>query len=208
MIQVADFEAIFLRFQGPLTRFIARSVGNREQAFDIAQDVFEKVYKALLDGKVIPQRAITAWLYRIATNTIIDMLRRQHLIAALPLSLFNEESGVGTTGFSPSTGTGTVTFDGEGKRPGMTAAPIQQNRLNAGRFEERVADRQIIEQVFPLMPPKYGVCLWLHVHDGLSCPKIAETLHITVSATKMRLLRAREQFRTLYMNSLRYSALG
>lgn len=209
VIQVADFEAIFLRFQGPLTGFIARRVGNREQAFDLAQDVFVKVYNALLDGKVIPQRVLAAWLYRIATNTIIDMLRRQHIIAALPLSLFNEESGVGTGGFSTSTGTGAVTFDVEGKRSRwMTAALIRQNRLNAGRFEERVADRQIIEQVFRLMPPKYGFCLWLYAHDGLSCPEIAEMLHITVSATKMRLLRARERFRTLYMNSLKCSALG
>ena len=28
MIQVADFEAIFLRFQGPITRFITLAVGN------------------------------------------------------------------------------------------------------------------------------------------------------------------------------------
>src|SRR6266568_5204365 len=105
VIQVADFEAIFLRSQGPITHLIAQTVGNREQAFDLAQDVFVKVYKALLGGQVIPQRALTSWLYRIAANTIIDTLRRQRLIAWLPLSLFNEESGIGTGVFSPSTGT-------------------------------------------------------------------------------------------------------
>lgn len=208
MIQVADFEAIFLRFQGPVTRFIIHSVGNREQAFDLAQDVFVKVYKALLGGTVIPQRALAVWLYRIATNTITDTLRRQRLVAWLPLSLFIEESGVGAGVFFPSTGTTTVDFhtsEKEGERPGWmtTARSIQkQSSFNGARFEERVADRQIIERVFQRMPPKYGVCLWLYEHDGLSCLEIAETLHISVSATKMRLQRAREQFLTLYRREI------
>ncbi len=207
VIQVADFEAIFLRYQGPITHFIAQTVGNREQAFDLAQDVFVKVYKALLGGQVIPQRALTSWLYRIAANTIIDTLRRQRLIAWLPLSLFNEESGIGTGVFSPSTGTTRVSShirDEEGKRSRrMAIARIQQqDRLNAGRFEERVADRQIIERVFRRMPPKYGVCLWLYEHEGLSCLEVAETLHISVPATKMRLMRAREQFLTLYREEI------
>ena len=78
----------------------------------------------------------------------------------------------------------------------------QQDRLNARRFEERVAERQIIEQVFRQMPPKYSVCLWLFEHDGLSCLEVAEKLRISVSATKMRLQRARQQFLTLYREEI------
>jgi len=208
MIQVADFEAIFLRFQGPITRFITLAVGNREQAFDLAQDVFVKVYKALLGGTVIPQRALAAWLYRIAANTITDSLRRQHLNAGLPLSLFNEDSGVGSSVFSPSTGTTTMDFhirDEEDEKSGWmtTARPMHKQRsFNGARFEERVADRQIIEQVFRRMSPKYSVCLWLYEHEGFSCPEIAEALHISVSAAKMRLQRARERFLTLYRGEI------
>jgi len=208
MIQVADFEAIFLRFQGPVTRFIIHAVGNREQACDLAQDVFVKVYKALLGGTVIPQRALAVWLYRIAANTITDMLRRQRLVAWLPLSLFNEESGIDAGVFFPSRGTTTVAFhtsEKEGEKPRWmtTARSIQkQGRFNEARFEERVADRQIIERVFQRMPPKYGACLWFYEHDGLSCLEIAETLHISVPATKMRLKRAREQFLTLYRKEI------
>ena len=41
-VDVADFETIFLRFQGPITNFIYHMIGNREQACDLAQDVFVK----------------------------------------------------------------------------------------------------------------------------------------------------------------------
>src|SRR5947209_18784573 len=33
-VEVADFEAIFLRFQGPINNFIYQLIGNREQAYD------------------------------------------------------------------------------------------------------------------------------------------------------------------------------
>ena len=51
-VNIADFEAIFLRYQGPITNFIYHLLGNREQAYDLAQDVFVKAYKALLGGTV------------------------------------------------------------------------------------------------------------------------------------------------------------
>ena len=68
-VDVADFEAIFVRFQGPITNFIYHLIGNREQAYDLAQDVFVKAYKALLNGTVVQPGALSAWLYRIASNT-------------------------------------------------------------------------------------------------------------------------------------------
>src|SRR5213080_3203325 len=94
-VDVADFEAIFLRFQGPITNFIYHLIGNREQAYDLAQDVFVKAYKALLGGTVVQPGALSAWLYRIAANTTTDSLRRRRLISWLPLSLFNGDRGIG-----------------------------------------------------------------------------------------------------------------
>src|SRR5579884_1481454 len=45
-VDIADFEAIFQRYQVPITNFIYHLIGNREQAYDLAQDVFVKAYKA------------------------------------------------------------------------------------------------------------------------------------------------------------------
>ncbi|MFL5656495.1 MAG: RNA polymerase sigma factor [Ktedonobacteraceae bacterium] len=203
-VDVADFEAIFLRFQGPITNFIYHLIGNREQAYDLAQDVFVKAYKALLGGTVVQPGALSAWLYRIAANTTTDTLRRRRLIAWLPLSLFNEDRGIGAGILSDSGGAVSDGFSNSeddassNGRASNISSMYERGGYDGGRFESRVADREIVERVFKQLPPKYAVCLWLYENDGLSCAEIAEILNISASAVKMRLMRARERFINLY----------
>src|SRR5437870_2467126 len=202
-VDVADFEAIFLRFQGPIANFIYHLIGNREQAYDLAQDVFVKAYKALLGGTVVQPGALSAWLYRIAANTTTDTLRRRRLIAWLPLSLFNEDRGIGAGVLSDSGGAVSDGFnsndeDSSGGRASNISSMYERGAYDGGRFEGRVADREIVERVFKQLPPKYAICLWLYENDGLSCAEIAEILNISASAVKMRLMRARERFINLY----------
>ncbi len=202
-VDVADFEAIFLRFQGPIINFIYHMIGNREQACDLAQDVFVKAYKALLGGTVVQPGALSAWLYRIAANTTTDTLRRRRLISWLPMSLFNEDRGIGAGVISDSGGASSDGFssnsdDGSEGRSNSISSLYERGSYDGGRFENRVADREIVQRIFRELPPKYAVCLWLYENDGLSCAQIAETLNISASAVKMRLMRARERFITLY----------
>ncbi len=207
-VDVADFEAIFLRFQGPITNFIYHLIGNREQACDLAQDVFVKAYKALLGGTIVQPGALSAWLYRIAANTTTDTLRRRRLISWLPMSLFNEDRGIGAGVLSDSGGVASDSFsanneDGSGDgRSNSISSLYERGSYDGGRFENRVADREIVERIFKQLPPKYAVCLWLYENDGLSCAQIAEALSISASAVKMRLMRARERFITLYQQEV------
>jgi RNA polymerase sigma-70 factor (ECF subfamily) len=201
-VDVADFEAIFLRFQGPISNYIYHLIGNREQAYDLAQDVFVKAYKALLNGTVVQPGALSAWLYRIAANTTTDSLRRRRLIAWLPLSLFNEDRGIGAGVLSDTGGASSENFsatsdDGDGRGSSVSSLH-ERNGYDGGLFENRVADREIVERIFRQLPPKYSSCLWLYEHDGRSCAEIAEMLNISASAVKMRLMRARERFIALY----------
>src|SRR5579885_764009 len=202
-VDIADFEAIFLRFQVPITNFIYHLIGNREQAYDLAQDVFVKAYKALLGGTVVQPGALSAWLYRIAANTTTDSLRRRRLISWLPLSMFNEDRGIGAGVLSDSGGVASESFNGSseehnGEARTSVSTMYERGGYDGGRFETRVADREIVEHVFKQLPPKYAVCLWLYEHDGLSCAEIAQVLNISPSAVKMRLMRARERFIALH----------
>jgi RNA polymerase sigma-70 factor (ECF subfamily) len=195
VVGVADFEEIFTRFQTPITNFVFRLVGNREQAYDLTQDVFVKVYRALSSGTTIQSAALSSWLYRIASNTATDALRRRRLISWLPLSLFNEDRGVGA---------GMPGADGPAQPQSAvedalaSAANSLMGGYDGGRFEQRVADREIVESVLKKLPPKYAACLLLYEHEGFSCAEIAEVLHVSASAVKMRLMRARERFIALY----------
>ncbi len=197
VIGVADFEDIFTRFQTPLCNFVFRLVGNREQAYDLTQDVFVKAYRALASGTTIQAGALSSWLYRIASNTATDALRRRRLIAWLPLSLFNEDRGVGAGLPGGMDGAGSQSGSGDDSFPG-TASVFAGGGYDGARFEQRVADREIVERVLARLPSKYAVCLLLYEHEGFSCAEIAEVLKVSPSAVKMRLMRARERFITLY----------
>ncbi len=197
VVGVADFEDIFTRFQTPLCNFVFRLVGNREQAYDLTQDVFVKAYRALAGGTTIQAGALSSWLYRIASNTATDALRRRRLIAWLPLSLFNEDRGVGAGLPGGMDGAGSQSGSGEDNIP-STASVFAGGGYDGARFEQRVADREIVQRVLDRLPSKYAVCLLLYEHEGFSCAEIAEVLKVSPSAVKMRLMRARERFITLY----------
>jgi RNA polymerase sigma-70 factor (ECF subfamily) len=195
VVSVADFEDLFTRFQTPICNFVFRLVGNREQAYDLAQDVFVKAYRALAGGTTIQAGALSSWLYRIASNTATDALRRRRLISWLPLSLFNEDRGVGAgmPGGMDNGQSGT----GDESYPGATNV-FAGGSYDGARFEQRVADREIVQRVLERLPSKYAVCLLLYEHEGFSCAEIADVLKVSPSAVKMRLMRARERFITLY----------
>jgi RNA polymerase sigma-70 factor (ECF subfamily) len=199
LIDLSDFEELFQRFQTPIINFVYRLVGNREQAYDLSQDVFVKAYRALAGGTKIHSGALSAWLYRIAANTATDALRRKRLIAWLPLSLFNEDRGVGA-------GVGMLSGEpggGSAEEGFSSAASLYDGgSYNGGRFEQRVADREIVDTVLSKLPVKYATCLLLYEHQGFSCNEIADVLKISPSAVKMRLMRARERFIALYQQEV------
>jgi RNA polymerase sigma-70 factor (ECF subfamily) len=196
VIGVADFDDIFTRFQTPLCNFIFRLVGNREQAYDLAQDAFVKAYRALAGGTTIQAGALSSWLYRIASNTATDALRRRRLIAWVPLSLFNEDRGVGAGMPGGMDGASGMSGSGDESIPGT--ANMFAGGYDGARFEQRVADREIVQRVLNRLPSKYAACLLLYEHEGFSCAEIAEVLNVSPSAVKMRLMRARERFIALY----------
>jgi len=64
-------EKIILEYRPRIKAFIRSNVGNKEDAEDIEQDVFYQLVKTL-DEAADPVRHISAWLYRVAKNTIIN----------------------------------------------------------------------------------------------------------------------------------------
>ncbi|MBI4483783.1 MAG: sigma-70 family RNA polymerase sigma factor [Acidobacteria bacterium] len=60
------FNSLVRRWEQRIYNFILRSVGNREEAWDLCQETFTKAFQNL-DRLKEPQR-FSAWLYKIALN--------------------------------------------------------------------------------------------------------------------------------------------
>ena len=73
-----SFETLYANYQQPVLIYLVRMVSDREAAEDLCQETFIKVLRHW-DGRN-PDSSLASWLYRIATNTAYDYLRRRRRI--------------------------------------------------------------------------------------------------------------------------------
>src|SRR6185503_17289912 len=76
--QGTPIDALYSAYQRPLLAHLARLVGDHEAAEDLCQETFIKAWRAWSQHD--PTASALAWLYRIATNTAYDYLRRHRRI--------------------------------------------------------------------------------------------------------------------------------
>lgn len=189
-VTVDDMDEIFTHMQGQLTSFIYRMVASHEEAEDLTQTTMLKAYRKLASGTTIAPGALPSWMFAIASNTATDALRRRRIISWVPLSAFTEDRGIGAG--VPST-QGDTTTSQVAEPTASVLSPAWAGR-DGGQFERHVADQDELIGVLNQLPPKYRECLLLFEFDGYACSQIADMLHTSVSAVKMRLVRARRLF--------------
>jgi RNA polymerase sigma factor (sigma-70 family) len=74
----ASFDRLFEEFSAPIFNYALRMVGDPDRAADITQDTFIKAYRKL--DSLTDETSVRSWLYRIATNTAIDDMRRRRFV--------------------------------------------------------------------------------------------------------------------------------
>lgn len=77
-VQAGDSDAykhVIDRYQGKIYAYIMRLTNHREEATDIAQDVFLKAYKHL--HRFDTSRKFSSWIYRIAHNESVNWLKKK-----------------------------------------------------------------------------------------------------------------------------------
>ncbi len=70
-----QYALLVQRYQEPLIGFLRRFFGNEEEVFDCAQEAFLAAYRNL--WRYSFEHSFRAWLYSIARNRAIDMLRKR-----------------------------------------------------------------------------------------------------------------------------------
>src|SRR5438309_7375076 len=68
-------ELMYSAYKSRIYTYLLRLLADPVGADDLTQDVFTKAYQAL--GSLTTEHRVLPWLYRIATNTAIDHLRRK-----------------------------------------------------------------------------------------------------------------------------------
>jgi RNA polymerase sigma-70 factor (ECF subfamily) len=81
----SDFDTLFRRVYPPLFRYCHRMTGDADQADDLAQEAFFRLWDREVQG---PEGSLRVWLFRVATNLARDRFRtrdrRREILAAQP----------------------------------------------------------------------------------------------------------------------------
>jgi len=91
-----DEEALRLlveRWQTPVLRFLERMLGEREEARDLAQETFVRLYRAA--PRYRPRERFRSWLFRIAGNLARGRLRRRKVLRWVPFDPFRHDPADG-----------------------------------------------------------------------------------------------------------------
>lgn len=75
---VRAFSEIVSRYQSKIFNIVYRIVENREDAEDLTQEIFVRIYKSI--GKFREESELSTWIYRIAYNTTLSEFRKKRLV--------------------------------------------------------------------------------------------------------------------------------
>lgn len=156
------------RYQGRLVNYLYRMVQNRDEAHDVAQEVFIKVYQAL--DRFDPRYRFSTWLFRVGKNAAIDRIRKRRLKL---VSLHRQDDD-----------------DEEGRDwelPSPDRGPYREVRnLERGEaIQEAIAD----------LPDEYRELISLRHFGELSYDEIARLKDMPLGTVKNKLFRGRQMLK-------------
>ena len=77
------YSQLVRRHQRPLLRYLVRMVGSPDDAMELTQEAFVRAWQALPQWQ--PDAQFRTWLFRIASNAALDVLRRRKTVQFVPL---------------------------------------------------------------------------------------------------------------------------
>lgn len=162
------FETLVDLYQDKMYYLAFRMLGNAQEAEDVVQETFLRVYMNL--ERYDETHKFSTWIYRIANNLCIDRLRRRKQVYSLDAETVE---GEGMDGYD------VLSIDEQ--------SPAEQLVLS----ETQETVRQAIDK----LPDKYkSVVILRYLHD-LSLQEISDILNIPVTTVKTRVHRGREALR-------------
>jgi RNA polymerase sigma-70 factor (ECF subfamily) len=163
------FSELVDRYQARLLNFIYRTIGDRDRAEDLVQEVFIRVYRHL--HRFDRSKKFSTWAYTIASNLAKNELRNR---ARNPLVLFQTLRGANDDEDRP------LQFEDTTARPDDL-------------FRKRHL-RELVEDTVAKLPEHHREVFVLRELEGKSYEEIAEITSCNLGTVKSRLNRARTAF--------------
>jgi RNA polymerase sigma-70 factor (ECF subfamily) len=161
------FDEVYERFGEMIYNLALRLAANREEAADLTQEIFLRIYRHL--GSFGGRSTLKTWVFRIAINHCRDRLSRHYPATQ---SIDDEaEEGSGVTIADP------------GRGPEELAVAADEGRR--------------VMEGLSRVPPVFREAVVLRDLEGLSYEEIAEVLGVRVGTVRSRIARGREQLRVL-----------
>ena len=161
----AAFKRLMRKYHDSIYHLIYRIVHNKEQVEDLIQETFVKAFASLKSFN--EEYAFSTWLYKIATNSSIDYIRKRKL------ETFSIDTPFGL-------GESDYTFE----LPDSTYSPdreiIRRQRM------------KLIEEAINKLPEKYKRVILLRHSEERDYADIARILKLPIGTVKAHIFRARE----------------
>jgi RNA polymerase sigma-70 factor (ECF subfamily) len=166
----AEFARLVDEYSLHIYRLALRMLGNPQDAEDVLQNTFLNALRAL--PKFEGRASLSTWLYRIAVNEALMMIRKRK--PQISLTPVNEE--------------------GDEDEDGDEMQIVDWGHLPESELLSSEA-RQHVDQAIQQLPDTLKVVFLLRDVEDLSIEETAAALHISQAAVKTRLLRARLHLR-------------
>lgn len=182
-MSAAEFELVFNEFSNALFRHALFRVGNREKAYDLAQDTFIKAWGALEKGETV--REWKPFLYRILNNLIIDHYRAKKNVSLDEIDERIEEHG------------------------GSVPQALQTGGLEdeVERFDLLISTKELMRAMEGLSKQESAL-LTARCIDELDTKDVAEMLGISESAVYVRTHRALKALKRIVTQSARNTTVS
>lgn len=147
-----------------------RWLENREDALDICQEAFLRMYRALERWR--PRSSIFTWLYRVIINLSIDLRRKRLREKAVPL-------------------------EQEGGEFGQGVLPIASSEISPSRAADLKHLGRSIYEAAMLLPKRQQKAFVLRFYEGLQIREIALVMRCSEGAVKASLFQAVRKMRKM-----------
>ncbi len=160
-LDASDLMAVVAHYQSPLLRYVGQMLGRADhEAEDVVQEAFVRLHRQVAGHGSGSVKHLTTWLFRVAHNLTIDMLRRRSRLKRAP----------------------ETTVD-----PAVLSEERATDELDAlGEVLRREA-RQVALRELGKLDDQQRQAVLLKVIQGMTLRQVAEVVGISVSMVNYRL---------------------